>query len=184
MKLSKHTQNIKKMWSFTLVEMVIVLLIIGILTMLTMWLSGDQINKVQDKTVKESFISEWQSRYSRNVWSSSFAGKMYEYMDLSLSWWANQLWFHYQMLNSEDSIDNTFSDKFVISGDSNTTIRYTPYNIKCEWWKKDSWWDIDTWDMKNGNLKFMINVRDSRNYCFEINQNNCRLIEIDCEENN
>lgn len=189
MKLSKHTHSIKKIWSFTLIEMVIVLLIISILTMLTMWLSGEQIDKVQNKAIKESFMSEWQSHYSRNLWSSSFANHMYEYMDVSLFWWDNQLSFHYQAkdwnaekLSEASNDDIVFSDKFIIDWDKQITIRYTPYNLKCKWGTKDEDWEFKQ-DMENSKLEFAIKVRDLKYYCFEINENNCRLIEIKCNEN-
>jgi prepilin-type N-terminal cleavage/methylation domain-containing protein len=61
----KPNQN--KYSAFTLIEMVIVLVIMGILLLVTLNLSGEQIQKVKDKTVKESIIAEMQSRYSRNL---------------------------------------------------------------------------------------------------------------------
>jgi prepilin-type N-terminal cleavage/methylation domain-containing protein len=56
-----------KYHAFTLIEMVIVLVIVGIMLSITMYLSAEQIQKVKDKTVKESIIAEMQSRYSRNL---------------------------------------------------------------------------------------------------------------------
>jgi hypothetical protein len=35
--------------------------------MATLYLSNEQIQKVKDKTVKEAFLAEMQSRYSRNL---------------------------------------------------------------------------------------------------------------------
>jgi prepilin-type N-terminal cleavage/methylation domain-containing protein len=54
-------------YGFTLLEMIIVLIIMGIMILVTLRLSGDQIQKVKDKTVKESILAEMQSRYSRNL---------------------------------------------------------------------------------------------------------------------
>ena len=53
--------------AFTLIELVMVLVIIGIMLMATVYLSGEQIQKVKNKTVKESILAEMQSRYSRNL---------------------------------------------------------------------------------------------------------------------
>ena len=53
--------------AFTLVEMTVVLLIMGILLMMTMSFSGAQIQKLENKSVKESIVTERQSRYSRNL---------------------------------------------------------------------------------------------------------------------
>jgi prepilin-type N-terminal cleavage/methylation domain-containing protein len=54
-------------YGFTLFEMIIVLIIIGIMLLVTLYMSGEQIQKVKDKTVKESIVAEMQSRYSRNL---------------------------------------------------------------------------------------------------------------------
>jgi prepilin-type N-terminal cleavage/methylation domain-containing protein len=53
--------------AFTLVEMIIVLIIMGILLMFTLGISGQQIQKVRNKSVKESILAEMQTRYSRNL---------------------------------------------------------------------------------------------------------------------
>jgi hypothetical protein len=39
----------------------------GILLMFTVGLSGQQIQKVRNKSVKESILAEMQTRYSRNL---------------------------------------------------------------------------------------------------------------------
>jgi prepilin-type N-terminal cleavage/methylation domain-containing protein len=62
----RKNQNISHK-AFTLVEMIIVLIIMGILLMFTVGLSGQQIQKVRDKSVKESILAEMQTRYSRNL---------------------------------------------------------------------------------------------------------------------
>ena len=169
--------------------MMIVLIIMGILLMVTMYLSGDQIQRVKDKTVKESILAEWQSRYSRNLWSSSYAGKLYKYMDITLNAWSGEINFDYEPKNSDTGVNNIFKDNFLIKGiitnpwtnpfatAENITLRYTPYQISCEWWEKHENNTIDTWDMKN-ELLLIARVNDSRNYCFIINKNNCRLMEV------
>lgn len=164
--------------------------------MVTMYLSGDQIQRVKDKTVKESILAEWQSRYSRNLWSSSYAGKLYKYMDITLNTWSNEIFFDYEPRDSETGVNNTFKDTFVIESIvtnperiesepgkvGEITLRYTPYQIPCKWWEKneeDS--TIDTWNMNN-ELLLIARVNDSRNYCFVINKNNCRLMEVSREK--
>lgn len=171
--------------AFTLVEMIIVLIIMGILLMFTVWLSGQQIQKVRDKSVKESILAEMQTRYSRNLWSSSFAGKMYNNMNVKLTKWEWKIDFIYDVIKNKSSdkdIENTFSDHFEIkyltfnsdsaspSGENSVNIKYSPYKISCEIWAN-----------KN-NVVIVTRVNDSKDYCFEIKQKNCRLTEIS-EEN-
>lgn len=190
--MSKINKNNKSAYAFTLVEMVIVLVIIGILFTATLFLSWDQIQKVRDKTVKESILAEMQSRYSRNLWSSSYAWMMYNTMDVTFSWWENKIGFKYNAKsgNDDDNIENTFTDKFEIKDiinnyDSNTTnpkdsevenikLTYTPYQISCKIWE----WEEEGQQEENNNVVMIIRVNDSRDYCFEVQKKNCRLMEM------
>ncbi len=168
--------------AFTLIEMVIVLVIIWIMLMATVFLSGEQIQKVKNKTVKESILAEMQSRYSRNLWSSSFAGEMYDSMDVTFSSWSNEIKFMYNTGDNGSWIENIFSDRFEIKyiiknynyinvPNNNLTesisLKYLPYKISCTIWEEE-----------NTNVVFVARVNDNKDYCFEINQKNCRLIEV------
>lgn len=169
--------------------MVIVLIIMWILLMATMVLSWDQIQKVKDKTVKESILAEMQSRYSRNLWSSSFWWIMYNHLDVELSTWSNRILFSYYTWNNEEpfftgNFINKFEIKYITRDYDNTSnpksiggikLHYTPYNISCKIW----WWEV-SYD----NVVILARVNDSRDYCFEIKQKNCRLIELSEEKCN
>jgi len=176
----------KSVSAFTLIEMVIVLVIIGIMLMATLYLSWDQIQKVRDKTVKESILAEMQSRYSRNLWSSSFAWLLYSWMEVTFSSWENKIDFKYNARNSsEENKENTFSDRFEImdiiknynfngtipsnNRTENIKLTYSPYQISCKIWEDEESYN---------NVVMVFRVNDSRNYCFEINKKNCRLMEI------
>ena len=149
--------------------------------MVTLFLSGNQIQKVRDKTVKESILAEMQSRYSRNLWSSSFAGVMYNTMDVKLQKWGNTIDFTYNA-GEATGVENTFVDNFeikyitnynngVIGGDSieNITLHYVPYQISC---------NISDWDKSYDNIVVLTRVNNSQDYCFEIKPNNCKLLEV------
>lgn len=168
--------------AFTLIEMLIVLIIIWIMLMATVFLSWEQIQKVKNKTVKESILAEMQSRYSRNLWSSSFAWIMYDTMDVTFSTWTNEIEFKYNAENGGTGVENTFSDRFEIkyittnyyyAGSvpptlTGITLEYMPYQITCQIW---------SWD-ENTNVVFVARVNDNKNYCFEIPQKNCRLVSV------
>ena len=173
--------------AFTLIEMVIVLIIIWIMLMATIFLSWEQIQKVKNKTVKESILAEMQSRYSRNLWSSSFAWLLYSTMDVTFSTWENKINFKYNARSNNDGDDNskeyTFTDRFEIkyittnynysdaspSSTGSISVQYTPYEISCQIWSgEDSY----------NNAVIVTRVNDSKDYCFEINQKNCRLLEV------
>lgn len=177
--------------AFSLIEMIIVLIVMWIMLMVTLLLSWDQIQKVRDKTVKESILAQMQSRYSRNLGSSSFWGMMYDHLDVELLSWGNEISFNYYTWNNESpSITDNFTDNYEIkyiktnyyfdwdalqSIDS-IKLKYTPYKISCKIWD---------WEDSDNNVVVVVRVNDSQNYCFEIKQKNCRLIEISdqkCEE--
>lgn len=177
----------KKHNAFTLIEMLIVLIVMWIMLMVTLFLSWDQIQRVKDKTVKESILAEMQSRYSRNLWSSSFAWIMYNHLDVSISAWSNKIDFKYNPINDSTGIQNTFTDNFKMmriypnydfEGNPNmdidsVTLQYTPYKISC---------DLINWENNLHNVVLITRVNDSKNYCFEIKQKNCRLVEVSEEK--
>ena len=177
----------KSVSAFTLIEMVIVLVIMGIMLMATLYLSGEQIQKVKDKTVKESILAEMQSRYSRNLWSSSFAWILYDTMDVTFLKWTGHIDFTYnaKSKNDDEKKENIFTDKFAIkyittNYDDDTAapeemeeikLAYSPYQISCKIWGSEE-------DDSNKNVVMLIRVNDSRDYCFEIQKKNCRLMEM------
>ena len=171
--------------AFTLIEMIIVLIVMWIMLMVTLFLSSDQIQKVKDKTVKETILAEMQTRYSKNLWSSSFAWTMYGHLDVEFSGWNNKISFsYYTWDNEEPFLINDLTDNFKIryitlnyneqSSDvpksEIVNLRYTPYKISCEIWEE------------NENVVIITRVNDSRDYCFEIKKQNCRLMEISEEK--
>ena len=160
--------------AFTLIEMIIVLIIIGILLLATLYLSWEQIQKVRNKTVKEAILSEWQSRYSSNLSSSYFGSIWYKDMNVGLEKWKNDINCEYMDREHEnEKLENTFVDNFnikYIKADNdvkdNINLTYQPYQIKCKIWE-----NYDS-------VKLVININDNKDYCFEINNKNCRLIEL------
>lgn len=177
---STNTDNTKKK-AFSLIEMIIVLIVMGILLMMGVWMSGSQVQKIQNKSVKESILSEWQSRYSRNLWSSSFAWMHYDSMEVEINQWSNEIRFSYSWENIE-WIENIFTDRFVIQNISedmkSITLKYKPYQISCSRWNNSEWGE----PQEHLKLQFTARVNSSQDYCFEIDSKNCRLMEIKCED--
>ena len=151
--------------------------------MFTVFLSGDQIQKIKNKSVKESILSEMQTYYSRNLWSSSFGWIMYNTLEVKLANWENKIDFKYNARNSKDdskeiSFTNSFTIEYLainyeewkepVKIEDEITLEFSPYQMSCKIWK----------DEKNKNLVIITRVNDSQDYCFEINQNNCRLTEM------
>ena len=158
--------------------------------MMTIWLSWEQIQKIRDKSIKESIVAEMQNRYSRNLWSSSFGGQMYESLEATFKKGSNNINFLYNSKDDDkESIKNTFINNFnveyineynfndsaatPISSKDEITLLYHPYKMEC-----DIGW---LWDKSLNNLAVVVRVNDIRYYCFEIQRQNCRLLEVSYE---
>ena len=188
--------------AFTLIEMLIVLIVMWIMLMVTLLLSWNQIQKVRDKTVKETILAEMQSRYSRNLWSSSFAWIMYDHLDVEFSNESNEITFSYYTLIEYVKITKKWggileinikekrilyyirsTNKYMTSdykfdwGElysvNNIKLRYNPYKISCKIWDETE---------EYNNLVIVTRVNNSTDYCFEIKQKNCRLVEVSEEK--
>ncbi|MDR0607689.1 MAG: type II secretion system GspH family protein [Candidatus Peribacteria bacterium] len=103
------------MKAFTLMEMLIVLIIMGIITMMTMGFTGDQLQKLQQKTVKEAMLSDYQSHYTKNLTSSRYAGQNYTGMTITFKSGSDTIQFEYVQANNEGYHIETFSDTFELN---------------------------------------------------------------------
>ena len=83
------------MKAFTLIEILIVMVIIGIITGMVMLLSGEQLQKLQWETVKQNILSEYQSHYSKNLTSSFYANQRYGTMRIIFASGASSIGFEY-----------------------------------------------------------------------------------------
>lgn len=71
--------------AFTLIEMVIVLLVIGILMVATMRFGSGRIADLKAQSLKENFVGQYNEIYSQNMTSRFRDGKKYEQLTLVFS---------------------------------------------------------------------------------------------------
>lgn len=107
-------------------------------------------------------------------------------MDIKLSSWSNEIKIWYYLWNNSEVLSGTYTNKFLIksiinSGFNiaqptqatidNVTLEYNPYRIACK---------IKNWNNELNKITLIINVNEQENadYCFEVNNKNCRLIEL------
>lgn len=162
--------------AFTLIEMAIVLLVIGILMAATMRFWSGRITDLKAQSIKEQFIGRYNDLYSQNMTSSFRDGQKYEQMTIVL--WEKS----YYILDQRDYIDTKLSD-FVIENirfatDANNfttaTLSFKPYQLWCKIMDGDNSWKT---------LYFTFTVPENgKQYCFEIPSETCKLIEIKCNE--
>lgn len=173
----------KKKW-FTLIELLIVIVIIGILLALTLWISGKRIQILKNKSVQEQFTYTYNSLFSRNLLTSYYNGQTYSQMTIHLTSGENKISYCYLKTDWEEicDIDNIQWGKYLIkelsfswiftpflSGD----IIFKPYVLWCTLLNNLG----NTWEILN--IKMTIN--DDQDYCAKINSNLCKLEKIDCE---
>lgn len=166
--------------AFTLVEMVIVLLIMGMIVILFTGLTGNQVQKLQQKTVKEQILSEYLIHYSKNLTSSIYGGSGYDTLKVSFQSGDNTIIFDYLQENgssvmSESIIGDFVWEKIISHPDSSTTpalpkvdIVMTPYEIACT--------IGETFDQ----IVLIAKIKDQEHACFEIKPKSCRMREIAC----
>jgi prepilin-type N-terminal cleavage/methylation domain-containing protein len=178
--------------AFTLMEIVIVMVIMGIITLMTMTLSGTQLQKLQRKTVKDTLLTEYQQRYSKNLTSSLFAGERYDTMKISFTQGASEIGFTYfqgeTSLQGETSViwSGSFQDKFVIQqiltnpegspselkSVSSLALSLHPYEISCKFAE----------DSNIHKIVVVVNIQEQELYCFSLSDSLCRMTQVECKD--
>lgn len=166
-----------KRW-FTLVEMLVVIVIIGILLIIGMGLSRNSLEKLKVKSVSEEFAGVFDTIFLQVNASNYQNQQTYTGIELVLSGWASEL--TYQYLGESQEIHNqswVFVWKFIITGltgDSNALdtakVVYQPFSPACR--------------INEGNiasLSFSVRTKGRQNACFRLDNTYCRLQSVACE---
>lgn len=161
---------------FTLIEMMVVIVIIGILMAATMKFWSGRITDLKAQSLKEDFIWWYNEIYSQNMTSSFRDGVKYSTLSIGfqswtwyqINWWAPVL---------ADKLSSITFRSLMIDGKSTDIayLHYLPYTLGCS--ITSSRWD--TGDM------FSLQVyvpENGKQYCFEITSETCKLIETRCAE--
>ena len=167
--------------AFTLIEMVIVLLIMGVIVMLFASLTGNQIQRLHHKTVKEQILSSYQLQYSKNLTSSIFGGVSYETMKVTFTAGEDAVEFSYDTLGEplpsfsmrEDFVrDRIITHPYSQMGERRTipsvTLTMTPYHIACSIGETLS------------QIVLVAQIKEQDYTCFEISSKTCRMREVQC----
>lgn len=174
----------KKRW-FTLIEMMIVIVIVSILLAMTLWISGNRVQTLKNKSVQEQFTYTYNSLFSRNLLTNYYNWQLYDEMRIHLSGWENR--FSYSYRNNWEEIfsghDDIQGGKYVVdniyfSGDMDhkkpsADIIFQPYVLWCELHEGGRTWDI---------LKIKLILNDNENYCVKINSDLCKLEKENCPD--
>ena len=175
------------MKAFTLIEIVIVMVIIGIITWMVMLLSGAQLQKLQYETLKQHILSEYQSRYSKNLTSSFHTNQRYDTMQMVLK--AGESWIRFEYFTGEQTpywteriqgdfvIEHIFTDPDNYAAPSPVTQLtwiFKPYEIACALKSVDNGNDIHK-------IILLTRLKEKKYYCFSIHANMCRMTVLSDE---
>ena len=177
----KYIFNVKR--AFTLLEIIIVIIIIGILMAATMRFGGGRVSFLNNKNVKEQFVSNYDQLYSDNMLSSYHLGEIYTTLNIDFVSWSS--WFDYTYIKHDGSEISTdfsmieagsyFIKKIEVWGHERDelNIEFIPYVLGCV--------INDETDETNETANIEVIANSDKSYCFEIDSNNCRLDRISCE---
>ena len=161
--------------AFTLIEMVLVVVIIGIMLTITLNLSRSQIIRMQFKLEKEDFVSSFQkiqttflsASYSKNWVATTWTYQIVKGDDhISIDYWN---WGFSQNLG-KSKIENI---RFWTEDISSWSFIFQGYNLGCGFVKNNESDIITGWV-----AKVLIARNQIYSMCLQINLNNCRIREI------
>lgn len=176
--------------AFTLIEMVIVIVIIWVITIFSIGGIWNQMQKLQNKTTKETFLASYQKVYSSNLTTSMKGWNVYSWLTITFKqWWS---WFSISYTWDKKAELQSFNQQIIVPHltiyaiKQREAITYTnltqrseinediqlqlkPYTISCNSNPKPQEYAIIT------------NIRNRAYYCFYIHTNLCRLVEMPCD---
>lgn len=171
----------KKKW-FTLIEMLIVLLIIGILLAIGFSLNWNSVDQLRTKSSVEELSSFFDTKFLQIQASNYENWQAYLGIDITLSWWATYIPYVYH-LSWEDVSSNFYWETFTIMQITWTdaanwdqqywsvTIQYVPFTPAC----KLIWNEILL-----DKVFFSARPRGLKVACFELDKDYCKLRAIRC----
>ncbi len=158
---------------FTLIEMIIVLMIIGILMTATMRFWSGRIVDLKAQSLKEQFIGYYNDIYSQNMTSSFRDEKKYQHLTITFN-----SGMRYQVDQGPFIVESQLSPivfrGFILDNQQarSAQVTFTPYKLWCS-----LAFDWHTGDF----LVFQAYVPENgKQYCFEIKSETCKLVETKC----
>ncbi len=174
-----------KKW-FTLIEILVVLVIVGMLMSGTMIFGANRIEHLRHQSAKTQFMNSYENLQSFALSSNYFVTERFDTMIIKLQSWSQNIQYQYvnwkwQSPRYKEQIDKSMflSDLQIWNNERKSPadeilLNIAPYQL---------WCDISSPDMSGSLAKFQIRIeRRLKNYCFGIGEDTCRLIEEKCEK--
>ena len=162
---------------FTLVEMLVVIVIIGILMVIGLGLNWSSLDQIKAKSAREELTAFFDAIFLQINISNYQNQKVYTGIELTLSGGDSK--FSYSYLGESSEIQNQSGDLFGnfiitgLTGDSSSLdlvkVRYRPFSPTCE--------------INEGNvssLSFSIRQSGKQDVCFKLESQYCKLQQVTC----
>lgn len=170
------------MRGFTLIEMLLVIVIIGILMLMVFRFGGDRLQLLQMQTTKETIVGFREEIINNNRTSSYIAEQNYQTVDVNFSAQSSQMTANYisttgAVILSEQSKPFANTSWTITASWSlltAITLSYTPYELGC----------LIASDGQNY-TQAMLKLQSLGNpqaYCFAILAQTCMVHEVVCPE--
>lgn len=169
------------MRGFTLIEILVVIIIIGILMTMVFRFGGDRLQLLQMQTTKETIVGFREEVINANRTSSYIAEQNYQTVDVIFTAQTSQMTANYisttgVVIYSDQSkpFTNAFWTIVEPAGAETLTLRYTPYELGCAI-------DVDGQSQEQALLTLQ-SVGNTKIYCFAILAQTCMVQEVVCPE--
>lgn len=158
-----------KKW-FTLLEITIVIFVIAILMTMIVNFGANRVDFLQSNISKNNFVSKIETTYSNVLSSNYYWNQIISELDLEINKQENTVWISYNDTKYDEKLTKTEINSLVLDDDKkqDVTLKFKSYNIWCEIAS-----DNQTWKQ----LYMQLNDK----YCIQINSNNCKVLNIECE---
>lgn len=167
------------MRGFTLMEILVVIVIIGILMTMVFRFGGDRLQLLQMQTTKETIVGFREEVINANRTSSYIAEQNYQTVDVIFTTQTSQMTANYisttgAVIYSDQSkpFANAFWTIVDPAGAETLTLRYTPYKLGCAI-------DVDGQSQEQALLTFQA-LGNTKTYCFAILAQTCMVQEVAC----
>ena len=164
--------------AFSLLEILVVIVIIGILLTIGMGLNWNNLEKLKVKAVQEEITTFFDKIFLQVNASNYQNGLAYTEIELILQTGENQIWYTYQLENS-DFLTWSFVGDFELMelmAEAETLqkakVKYKPFTPACE---------LLAWEKFIDQLIFSVYPRGRKKACFKLEKKYCKLQSVPCK---
>ncbi|MEF2175456.1 MAG: type II secretion system protein [Candidatus Absconditabacteria bacterium] len=161
--------------AFTLVEMLVVIMVIGLLLGLVIFSGWKNVTEIEFRSDKETFLSTFTKIRNNALSSNYFKDTKYDSLEIQYDDDNNTLNTKYIIDGSNNDLQPIYLTNSYFSGNDSFKIIFLPYSVGCDFVSLDS-----NLSNNGNNLIQLVSKNGKYAYCFNLDLTACRLKEIQC----